>query len=504
MLPHNPNSISSMKIILLIVLLLACLIVFINFERFKVCSGIDFYQYWCVGKAQDWSPTPLKSPSGEQEKYAAVLNAYAQRSADLHLVKANGIRRNLKLNQTPLCYLIFTLMPSNFSLAFGMFQVIQGILFLSAIIILSEVYFGNWLRLLPFGLLLTVSYGPLVADSEVGNLNMLHLFGFALLLLLSDRAMAKHSLHSALGASMLFMSILIFLALLKPSWALVTLLLAIYLWVDQGASVFVPSAAVGLFSGAVFMVLPCIQFHSWKVWQDWYHYLKTWDGTIMLDLIPQGNYSPALLFSQIIGSSWLTGIIFFGFLLTISIFIALMMAKGKEEWFCKGIARAAIQSFGDPHLIIAAGITVTLLLSHFGWYHYYTLSLLPALWLISPRHPWRWGKIAGLVSLILISNIITGAMRLGFGLTYIVTCASATVVQGPMSTLLSSVEHTATVGLTNCGLAGLLRALDLQTNASLNLANALLAVIGLIPLWLGILAAIAAPHKTGLRPSPRL
>jgi len=95
-------------------------------------------------------------------------------------------------------------------------------------------------------------------------------------------------------------------------------------------------------------------------------------------------------------------------------------------------------------------------------------------------------------------------MRLGFGLTYIVTCASATVVQGPMSTLLSSVEHTATVGLTNCGLAGLLRALDLQTNASLNLANALLAVIGLIPLWLGILAAIAAPHKTGLRPSPRL
>jgi hypothetical protein len=495
MLPHNPNSIASVKINLPVVLLLACLTVFINVERFKISNGIDFYQYWGVSKAQEWSPTALASPSAEQEKYAAVLNAHARHSDDLQLVKANEMRRNLQLNQTPLCYLIFSLMPSNFSLAFGMFQIIQGILFLSAMIILSVVYFGDAITLLPFSLLLTFSYGPLVADSEVGNLNSLYLFGFALLLWLSDRMMVKHSPHRALGASMLFMSILAFLALLKPSWALVIVLLAIYIWVGQGTAVFLPGAAVGLISGAVFMVLPCIQFHSWEVWGDWYHYLETWDGASLLARIPQGNYSPALLFSQITGSSCLTGKIFLGFLLTISLFVALMMAKGKEESFGKGIVRAAKQSFADPHLITAAGVTVTLLLSYFGWYHYYTLSLLPALWLISPRHPWKWAKTSGVVSIILTSNIITGAMRLCFGLTCIITCALANLVQGPMTTFLSSVGFTAKACLTNGGLAGLFRAQGIQTNAAVNLANALIAVIGLIPLWLGII-------KTNLRPSP--
>ena len=502
--PYYPNSISSLKINLLIVLLLTYLTVFINVGRFEVSSGIDFYQYWGVGKAQEWSPATLKSPSAEQEKYAAVLNAYALRTADLHLVKANEIRRKLQLNQTPLCYSIFTFIPSNFSLAFGMFQIIQGILFLSAISILSAVYFGDWLRLLPFGLFLTFLYGPVVADSEVGNLNFLYLFGFALLLLLSDRILVKHPPRRPLGASMLFMSILVFLALLKPSWALVILLLAIYLRVAQGTSVFASAAAVGLFSGAIFIVLPCIQFHSWKVWQDWYHYLKTWDGAILLARIPQGNYSPALLFSRVIGSSYLTGIIFLGFLLTLSLFIALMMAKGKEESFCKGMARAAIHSFADPHLVIAAGVTMTLLLSYFGWYHYYTLSLLPAVWLISPRHPWRWARTAGIVSLILTANIITGTMRLCFGFTYLLTCASATIVQGPMSALLSRVGLTTTTGLTNSGLAGLLGTLGLTANADVNLINGLITVIGLIPLWLGILTAIAASKKTGLRPSPLL
>lgn len=441
-----------MKIRFLILALLTALATIIMMGRFNGSLGIDFYQYWGVGKAQEWSPSQLKSPAAEQERYAAVLNAQAARPADRRFVEANKIRHELQLVQTPLCYSIFTLMPANFSLAFGLFQIIQGILFLAAILILSEVYFGNWLKLLPYGLLLAVSYEPLISDLRVGNLNTVYLFGFASLLLLADRSLRKHSPRQALGASILFMIILVFLALLKPNWDLAILLLAVYLWVGRGKSVFVSTAAAGVVSGAVFVLLPCIQFHSWMVWQDWYRYLRTWNGASMLARIPEGNYSAVLLFSQIIGSSILTGTILLGLLMAISIFIALMVAKEKEESFGKGLARAAIRCFTDPHLIIAVGVTLTLLVYYFAWLHYYTLSLLPAFWLLSPRYPWRYGKVAGFVSIIFTSNFIE-TVREWFGLTYIISYITV--------------------------------------------------IIGLLPLWAGILAAIASPKNRPLSiPTP--
>ncbi|MFZ2087769.1 MAG: hypothetical protein WAU47_04260 [Desulfobaccales bacterium] len=184
-----------------------------------------------------------------------------------------------------------------------------------------------------------------------------------------------------------------------------------------------------------------------------------------------------------------------GFLLALSIGIALMMARGKEESFGKGMARVALQSFADPNLIVAFGIMVTLFLSSFGWYHYYTLSLLPAFWLISPGHPWRWARVAGVVSLLFTANLITGAMRLIFGLTCLLTSASAAIVPGPVNAWLSNAGLTATAGLTNRGLAGLFGGAGLQGNAEVSLINGLVAVMGFIPLWLGILAAVAIPKK---------
>ena len=121
-----------------LVALLACLSIIISFSRFSQSPGIDFYQYWGVIKAKQWSIGQLKSPSAEQEKYAEVLNDHVAHSADLRLSKANETRRELQLLQTPLCYSIFTLLPANYSIAFGIFQIIQVILFLSALVLLTR------------------------------------------------------------------------------------------------------------------------------------------------------------------------------------------------------------------------------------------------------------------------------------------------------------------------------------------------------------------------------
>ena len=406
------------------VVLLACLAGIVTISRFQVAKGIDFYQYWGVGKAQEWSPSPLKSPSAEQDKYAEVLNAHVAGSSDLRLVKANKFRRSLQLLQTPLCYSLFSLLPENFSFAFGIFQIIQIILFLSALVMLSAIYYGNWIRLLPWGCLLIIFYLPLMSDLEVGNLNCLHLFGFALLLVLADRVRAKQAPGPAMVASMEFMAILVFLSLMKPSWNLVTLLLAAYLWVDRGTAIFVRAAAAGAACGVVLLAWPCVQFGSWMVWQDWYRYLQSWDSASWLVRIPEANYAPVLLVSQILGSSVLRAVILLGALLAASLLIALMMAKEKGESVVRGMARAAIRSLHDHNLIMATGITATFLLSPLVWFHYYLISLIPAFWLLSPRHPWSQANRVGLIAIILTSNFITGLMRAYFGYTFHITYAT--------------------------------------------------------------------------------
>lgn len=426
--------------------MLACLAIIILVSRFTQSPGIDFYQYWGVSKAREWSSHPLRSPSAEQEKYAAVLNSHIAGSSDLRLGKANETRRELQLLQTPLCYSIFTLLPANFSLAFGIFHIVQVILFLLALMLLSAVYYGNWLRLLPWALLLTIFYVPLVSDLRVGNLNCFYLFGFTLLLMLADRFLGKRSIPAAIGPSIAFMGLLVFLALLKPNSILMILLLAAYLWIDRGMAIFARVAAVGTAFGAVLLTWPCVQFGSWMVWQDWYRYLQKWDSASMLVRISEGNYAPVLLVSRILGSSVSTAVILLGALLAASLFIALMVVRGKKESFHKGMARAAIRSLRDPNLTMATGITVTLLLSPLVWFHYYLISLIPAFWLLSPRHPWRQARRAAWISILMTSGIMTGFMRQWFGFSYIITYATL--------------------------------------------------VLGLVPLWAGVLAAIAAPSNS--------
>ncbi|MGB7911859.1 MAG: glycosyltransferase 87 family protein [Desulfobaccales bacterium] len=431
---------------LFLVALLACLAITISVIRFTHSLGIDFYQYWGVSKAKQWSVGQLKSPAAEQEKYAQVLNEQADHSADLRLIMANETRRGLQLLQTPLCYSLFTLLPANYSLAFGVFQIIQVMLFLSALVLLSAVHYGNWLRLLSLALLLLIFYEPVAADLRFGNLNCLYLFGLSLLLVLADGFASKRFLRPAIGPGIAFMGLLVFLTLFKPNWNLVILLFAAYLWVVQGPPVFARSALAGMIFGAFLVALPCLQFHSWSVWQDWYRYARTWDIASLTARMHQGNLAPVLFFSRISGSSVASSMGIISALLILSIVLALARAAGNKGSLVKGMAWVAGQSLRDPHLIMAIGIMATFFLSPLVWLHYYTLSLLPAFWLLSPRHPWRQAHKAAWISLILTSNIITGLMERRFGFNFTIIYASA--------------------------------------------------VLGLVPLWAGILAAIVVNART--------
>ena len=143
--------------------------------------GIDFCQSWGVSKAKQWSGGQLRSPYVDTTKYAEVLNAHADGSRDLRFRRANQINKKLYQNKlallgTPLYYLIFSFLPQYYSLAFGIFQVLQVILFITSVVMLNSGRHEYWLGLLSLALLLVVVYEPLLSDLRVGNINSFQLF----------------------------------------------------------------------------------------------------------------------------------------------------------------------------------------------------------------------------------------------------------------------------------------------------------------------------------------
>ncbi|MBI5328751.1 MAG: hypothetical protein HZB80_10775 [Deltaproteobacteria bacterium] len=156
------------------------------------------------------------------------------------------------------------------------------------------------------------------------------------------------------------------------------------------------------------------------VWLDWYNYLKGVDGTKLFFPISQGNYAPILLLSRIFNKSYFVITVIIVCVLSFSVAIALIMSLSKDKLNAKGICQSIIRLLHNPHLVVSLGITATLILSPLVWFHYYLLSLVPAIWLLSGRHYWRHSSKAGGLSILLTSNVPISLVVFLFGYVSIV------------------------------------------------------------------------------------
>ncbi len=403
-----------MKINILIIVLLICLAIPSSIRNFMASPGIDFYQFWGVSKAQKLSGQKLKSPYDEHAKYAEILSAHVDRSSDEHLKKANGYHRQaLDLTGTPLFYSIFALLPMNYTSAFGIYQTLQIFLFITSIVMLGSIYNEHKRELLSLAILLVLIYEPLLSDLRVGNFNSIQFFALVLLIMFAKR-MAR-SAGNQLIPGVIFMSSLVFITLLKPNLLLVTLLLSLHLWALHGTRVFSIASAASVAFCAFLVALTCIQFNSWTVWLDWFNYLKGVEGNKLFYPITQGNYATVLLVSNIFNKSNFVITVIIGCALLFSVASALIISLSEDKLNMKNLWQATVRSLHNPHLVVAVGVTATLILSPLVWFHYYLLSLIPAIWLLSLRHHWRHAGKAGGLSILLTSNVPIGLLVSLFG-----------------------------------------------------------------------------------------
>ena len=277
---------------------------------------------------------------------------------------------------------------------------------------MSSAFHVNRLCSVSLTLLLVICYGPLLSDLIVGNLNSFQLFVLVMLTYFAYRVLSDHSARNSLGPIVILMCTLVFLTLLKPNLIFVTLLLAAHLLASHGMKVCARAAIAAAIFGAVIMALPCIYFGSWMIWRDWYNYMNIGGGKLLY-ATSLGNYSTVILASQALGISVLSTIVVVAAILFTLGLGAMIMAISHDGLSLKAMWRATVWSLRDPYLSVAIGVTATLALSPLVWYHYYVISLLPALWLLTAPHHYLY--LLGVLSILLTSGGLGAILKYLFG-----------------------------------------------------------------------------------------
>ena len=387
---------------ILILSLVASMAFVISLLQFTDSTGKDFYQYWLVGKAQQYSNHQIGNPYVDMAKYDALLKNVVHNSSDLRLKKASGTRQRVELFQTPLCFLLFAQFPASYSLSLGIFCSLALAFFLAAFMLLSSVYHVERFWFLLLALLLVIFFDPLHADLIVGNLACWQLFGLALSLWLAHRLLNHYNFIYLTASSLLCLQV--FLTLLKPNLLPVSLLLGAHLWKRHGLRLFGPATFTGASVGAILIILPCLWLHSWRIWSDWFKCLGSLDNQTLFSWTRLTNFAPATLLAQTLGIGLSAAVAALAAGIGILMMMAMVRATPPGDGGWRGWGRTVGRALGNPDLCLSAGVIVMLTLSPLVWIHYYLLTLLPALWLISrPRR--RLVNLLGWSSLFFASGL---------------------------------------------------------------------------------------------------
>ena len=377
---------------ILLLAFLASTALLANLSLFRFSPGIDFYQYWGVGKAQEYSRQPLRDPYADLAQYDKVLTDAVQRSMDPRLPRGRDREAAGGIVSNPALLPAFCLLPSRLFPLPGHLPDIDHRLISWGILFAEFRSHAARFWFLGLAFFLGIIFAPLQFEIQVGNLNSLQLFGLALSLWLAGRP--KENGNLTLLHSIAFFCLLVFLTLLKPNLLPATLLLAASLWARRGIRVFAPAALAGAAFGSILITLSCLRFNSWAVWLHWFRFLGGLDKQTLISLIPGGNFAPTIFLSQAlgIGVSGISAAMAAGFGVLVA--LALVAAIPPEDGGLGGWGRAAFRAISDPNLCASAGVLAMLLISPLVWLHYYLITLLPALWLLTRPH-WRLVNLAG-------------------------------------------------------------------------------------------------------------
>jgi hypothetical protein len=363
-------------------------------ERFSQSIGIDFYQYWGVGRAVRLSHDSLGSPYTPEggARYAGALGPFAQDTADLRLRTVASWRNSsgFDLTATPFLYAVFAFIPAGgYTRTLGLFTFFEAFSFLAGVVSLARLFGRGWFAAGLLALLLLAAYDPIASDLRVANIAGLQLLAIASALRLATVRRPK----VAQGAGLL--SLLALATLLKPNLLLITVALALSACLRLPPRTLARATLVAAVVGIAAIALSSLFFGSAGIWLDWYRHVYGADSNRLAYPPWTGNCAAAVVLAPWLGLKPSGASLVLSALLVGSVLVALAArARGVTGWVRPGLALLR-----DPEVVAASASAATLAIPVLVWIHYEILLLVPCLWLIlAPR--WRYARWFGVLSLL--------------------------------------------------------------------------------------------------------
>jgi hypothetical protein len=364
--------------------------------------GLDFYQYWVVGKVVSLSGGGVRNPYTQQPQFSIVANEHAALASEPALAAVARLRPDLELQATPFAYTFFSLYPAHYTASLRLHQIAQICAFVLAIFLLLR-HEAALDRLL-VALVAMPVFGPLASDLAVANFNCFLLLFLALTFRLAQLALTPGG--PSVGSKVLYavsaLTLAAASALLKPSLMFVAplLVLAIYARMKMAGLI---AIAIGVLAGIALALVPAWYFDSVGIWLQWKHYFD--NGNVDMYSLPftMGNLSLSALIVRTTGLPLMVS--------ALALVVSLLVVGIGAVHLTRGSGVARVKALLlEPASVVSVAVLLFFAISPLAWLHYHLLLLVPALLLVG--HRGRVGLCAMAVVLLLSTNALSTAMGL--------------------------------------------------------------------------------------------
>lgn len=342
-------------------------------------SGIDYYQFWIVGRArQPLRPDNIYSETNRArmaELGRGMLLSNSNRSVRQTLsVQVRG--QTIQTFSTPFLYAVINGFASGqYDLDFDLFHdvCLAGLLF--TVLVLGLVLRYSLVECLLFSVITLLWNEPLASDLRVGNVNLLQLSGVALYLLLR-RLPESRWLDCASGL------VLGLLVAFKPTLAVIPMLLMLAWIIDRRWMTLLTQGGAAIVGAGVAFVVGCLFLSSWSAWFDWFNSLSGLESVADLS-VEGGNYSLSQVILETTGGTAGHGISPATFLLLgllILTAIALLLTRPVPSRVADSESARRERDF----VVTSLGCCASVVALKMVWIHYYLLLIPIVLYLLRP------------------------------------------------------------------------------------------------------------------------
>ncbi len=363
------------------IIFLAALLVTVGAVRawrtWRHSAGIDFYQYWVVGKVVTRGDIPSVYDHDSRAAIGQEFLRHALAGPSPRQRAAANFRNVLEPMSTP--FLFTALAPfalGDYDTSFDAFLALSlGALLLGVFVLGRVIGLAPLERMLVLAFVV-FAFEPVAADLRVGNVGQLHLGMVALYAWLSaGRGTNRQVVAGAvLGAATAF----------KPSLAAVGPLLLASWAFDRDWRRLIAQGTGLLAGGFAAVAVSALVFGSLGAWAEWLVAVRAMPPMA----IEAGNVSAAAVAKR----SW--GIRL-GSVLTTITGLAVMAALWRRR---RLTPLAPTRDLHDDLTVVAAGCLVFLISSPLVWLHYLVLALPAAMLLLAAEEHRRWLAVVALAA----------------------------------------------------------------------------------------------------------